>query len=260
MTPSPVLDGIEALSRHTTWVLDSVTSLPFDVGHPQGLTSIGEDWLLTTVHTSSHTGHIVRLDPSGSLIQTIDVTDGIRYHPGGVTFSSFDQGAWVATAEYRPHSTTCVSRLDQHLDTTTQFTFDDHLGAICDLGDGTLFAVSWGSRIVYRLSTDGTVLEQQRNRSHFIDYQDLQVVAPGLVMASGVVDLSMSTTPAQLGGLALIDTTDMRIVHEVPITASMPSGRSITYNGFHISAHADTAMFHCLVDDTVGAIGHWRAT
>ena len=113
-----------------------------DVGHPQGITKWGEDdasWLVSTVHPQSERGELIVVGADGSILAAVDVTDGERFHPGGM--SADRTGCWVAVAEYRPDSTTVVHRFDRDLNIVTSFPFGDHLGAICELDDNTLFAV-----------------------------------------------------------------------------------------------------------------------
>lgn len=257
MHDSTLVDDVLALDRRTVWSLDSTTAIRTDVGHPQGLTRVGKDWMVTTIHPDVGRAEILLLDPEGKTLKSVEVTDGPRCHPGGIHFSGDDRGTWIPVAEYRPHSTTSVILLDGDLEIEQRFVFDDHLGAICDLSDGTLLAASWGSRVLYRLSTDGEVLDQRVNPSHVFDYQDLRFTSSGHVIASGVAETNIGGTAFQLGGLAVLDTEDFRLIHEVSITAAMPSGRSITYNGFHIDNSGSTTEFHCLVDDGDASIGHW---
>lgn len=259
-TSSDLVSTITALGRHTTWSLDSLTPIAFDVGHPQGLTTLGHDWLVTTVLPSSRRGLVLRIDTSGEVVQSLDVTDGDRFHPGGIHYSQPDGNLWIPVAEYRPFSTSTVIELNADLQEVSRFSINDHLGAICDLGDGTLFAASWGSRTLYRLSYTGSILEHRPNPSHIIDYQDLQVLTPGFVLASGVADMTIAGRIVQMGGIAILDTSDLRIVHEVPITTTMPSGRSITYNGFCVDTRQSVIDYQCIVDDSVAAIGHWSST
>lgn len=256
-SPDELLDGVLAIGRHSGWTLQSLTPLRGDVGHPQGLTVRNDSWLMTTVHPTTRRGLVCTYDRSGHRVHELDVTDGNRIHPGGVDFGAGSAGVWIAVAEYRPLSTSTVIRIDEHDEVTARFTVDDHLGAVCDLDDGTLLAVSWGSRQIYRLGYDGDIVERLDNPSHMIDYQDLQVVSPGYVLASGVAQLAFGDTQLQLGGFAVIDVSDLHVVHEVPITAVMPSGRSITYNGFHVEMRDGKIVVDCLVDDTTAAIGHW---
>ncbi len=258
-TPA-ILDALLGLDRTTTWHLTATTPIESDLGHPQGLSRCADSWMISTVHSSSRRGEILLVDDFGTPTRQRDLTDGKRIHPGGIHCSSPRRHFFVAVAEYRPVSTTTVLCLDATFEILHSFFVDDHLGAVCELEDGTLFAVSWGSRTLYRLAPDGEVLERRRNPSHFIDYQDLCVIGPNLVLASGVADNVGNTTSSQLGGVAILDMSDLRTVHESPIFASMPSGRSITYNGFHVAERNGTVSFHCLVDDDRAAIGHWTTS
>lgn len=254
-----LLETLFSIRRHSRWELESTTPLEGDIGHPQGLTVHDGNWWVTTVHPSTARGSVLSFDHTGHRIRDIDVTDGERIHPGGFDFPSVGDAVRIPVAEYRPHSTSTVIELDDGR-VTKSFDFNDHLGAICDLGDGTLLAASWGSRVFHRLSHEGTVIERRRNPSHMVDCQDFCVITPGFVLASGVAQLSFEDEVRQLGGLLILDTRDLSIVHEVPVTATMPSGRPITYNGFHVEWSGDRALFHCLVDDTQGSIGHWTVS
>lgn len=257
MDGSTPIGDVLALDRRTEWSLDSNTPVKTDVGHPQGLTQLGENWLVTTIHPNVARAEVLLLDSDGEVLHRLDLTDGPRCHPGGIHCSGVDGGIWIPIAEYRAHSTTTVVHLDRDLGIDQRFIVDDHLGAICNLSDGTLLAVSWGSRVLYRLSTDGDILDQRANPSHVFDYQDLNHSSSGHVIASGVAETIIGGTALQLGGLAVLGTDDLRLIHEVPVAASMPSGRSITYNGFHLENSGTTTAFHCLVDDVDASIGHW---
>lgn len=256
---SSILQSLLAIGRESSWTLESSTPLAGDVGHPQGLTIDRNRWVVATVHPRVPRGDVCVFDRSGSLINHVDVTDGARIHPGGLD-SSNDSSLWVAIAEYRPNSTTMVICFDGDFDVMARFTVDDHLGAICDLGDGTLFAVSWGSRTLYRLSCTGAILDQRTNPNHFVDYQDVQMISPHHILATGVGSLRSSGDLLRLGGLAILETENFRVIHETPVMATMPSGQSITYNGFCVEARENRVVFNCLVDDTTASIGHWTVS
>lgn len=258
-TDTRILESILALDRGSSWNLESSTPLAGDIGHPQGLTIDKNRWLVTTVFPRDARGEVCVFDRSGSRIEEMNVTDDARIHPGGFDSSS-DSILWVAVAEYRPHSTTVVMSLDAGLAAVARFDVDDHLGAICDLGDGTLFAASWGSRSFYRLSYTGAILDKRTNPNHFIDYQDVQVLSPDHILATGVGSVRSESGLQQLGGLAILDCHDFHVVHEVPVMATMPSGQSITYNGFCAEVRENRVVFNCLVDDTTASIGHWTVS
>lgn len=247
---------LRRLGHDTTWRRTGAVRVDGDVGHPQGLTRWDDRWLVTTVRPDRHAGDVMLITADGAITEVRDVTDGERFHPGGV--SADRDGCWVAVAEYRPRSTTLVCRLDRDLDVVASFPFGDHLGAICPLADGTLFAVSWGSRWWYRLDQDGRILDERRNPSRFVDAQDLQHLADNTVIATGVGHLRSASGSAQLGGVAVIDVDEMRYLSESPVSAWMDSGRVVTYNAAHIDD--DRLTLHCLVDDDLADIASWSPT
>lgn len=250
--------GLHRLRRDTAWHLERSTAVQGDVGHPQGMTRWGDRWLVTTVHPARRSGECLVIDLEGTIVATLDLTDGERFHPGGI--SSDDDGCWIAVAEYRPRSTTTVVRLDRDLDVVSRFAFDDHLGAICPLGDGTLFAVSWGSRRWYRTDPTGRILERRSNPNRFVDFQDLQHLGDDQVLATGVGALTTQSGPIQLGALSVIDVATLTSIHDTPIAAWMPSGRVATYNAAHVDVEDDPLRLHCLVDDTTAHIATWVPT
>jgi len=265
------IDAVHSLGRSTTWSLVGEVAVRGDVGHPQGLCRWGDDWLVSTVLPGSGTGEVLVVAADGEVVRRVDVTDGDCFHPGGFAVDSAggragagSPGCWVAVAEYRPRSTTTVMRLDADLATVESFRFDDHLGAICPLGDGTLFAVSWASRRWYRLDTVGHILEQRTTPSRWIDLQDIAHVSMGVdgerLVATGVGGLQTPSGPVQLGGLVVIDIDAMMTVHDTPVAAWMPSGRVATYNGAHVTVDEGSSVtLHCLVDDTTATIATWIA-
>lgn len=204
----------------------------------------------------------------GEVLRRVDVTDGERFHPGGFTTDPANPakadtlGCWIAVAEYRPRSTTTVMRLDAELATVESFPFDDHLGAICALADGTLFAVSWASRRWYRLDSSGRILEQRTTPTRWVDLQDIARVMVGVdgerVVATGVGGMQAPGGPVQLGGLVVIDVDTLTIEHDTPVSAWMPSGRVATYNAAHLVLDdSPSVTLHCLVDDIIASIGTW---
>lgn len=263
-----VNDILRSLGRSTPWTLVDSLAVNGDVGHPQGLCRWGDGWLVSTVHPGSARGEVVMVSTDGEALLRVDVTDGERFHPGGFTTDSATAGSpgcWIAVAEYRPRSTTTVTRLDAELATVESFPFDDHLGAICALADGTLFAMSWASRRWYRLDSSGRILEQRTTSGRWVDLQDIAAVTLGVdgerVVATGVGGLQTPTGLVQLGGLVSIDVDTLTIDHDTPIAAWMPSGRVATYNGSHLDPlDGSSVTLHCLVDDTTASIGTWVAS
>lgn len=151
--------------------------------HVQGLSVSAEHYWISTVDRRAKKGWMFRLDRDSLKIVTArDLTEGSRYHPGGIQESG---GAlWVPVAEYRPRSTTIVLKLDPTtLETLDSFSWDDHLGAIASDGQGTLFAANWDARVVYRFDEEGK-LKEKRDNPTGIAYQDIDFF-DGLLFGCG---------------------------------------------------------------------------
>lgn len=92
---------------------------------------------------------VSRLEPTDSdpalLAATVDVTDGPRYHPGGMD-ADRDCTLWVPLAEPRPSTATRVLAVARDGSVTSSFLVDDHLGWCAPVGDdGALMAGTWDS-------------------------------------------------------------------------------------------------------------------
>lgn len=260
-------DALRRLRRDTTWSLASTVDVAHDVGHPQGMTRWGGGWLVTTVHTDRRVGEVFVLTGDGDPVARCELVDGDRFHPGGVCAvgrpdgDGTDAGVWIALAEYRPRSSTVLLRLDPALDVVSRVPVDDHLGAVCELPDGSLVAVSWASSRWYRIDPDGSIAHHRRGSNRWIDVQDLQVLADGTVVGTGFGRIGTPAGEVAVGGLAVVDAESLVPIHEAPIAAWMPSGRPATYNATHLDLLDDGRVeLHCLVDDRAAAIGRWRTT
>lgn len=258
-----VLDRLLDLRRWTLWHRHRGVLIDGDIGHPQGLARGRDGWIVSTVFPHSGRGEVVVVGDDGRVQERLDVTDGERFHPGGIDVWADSTRCWVAVAEYRPDSTTMVAHLEADprggLRCEPAFRFDDHLGAVCELADGTLFAVSWGSRRWYRLGPDGRVFAERTNPDHTIDLQDLQRLDDRHVVGTGVGSMLTPTGPLQLGGLVVIDVDRLSPIHSVPIPAWMPSGRVATFNATHLGLEQGDLALRCVVDDTTAELGTWVA-
>src|SRR5581483_12500505 len=56
-----------------------------DVFHVQGLDTDGDFVYVTSVDTGSRRGFLHKFDNRGALVAVADLTDGRRYHPGGIS-------------------------------------------------------------------------------------------------------------------------------------------------------------------------------
>lgn len=161
-----------------------VTVLPVRVrmDHVQGIDVEGNRLWISSVDRQGKRGllHLVDL-PSGLPVREIEVHEGARYHPGGI---SLDGGAvWVPVAEYRKLSSAMVERRDKEtLEPLGRFEVDDHIG--CAAADGKhVYGGNWDSEIVYRWTYDGEAVDERRNPAG-VAYQDMQCAGDALI-ASG---------------------------------------------------------------------------
>ncbi|GGE13952.1 hypothetical protein GCM10011571_14250 [Marinithermofilum abyssi] len=108
------------------------------------------------------------------------------------------------------------------------FHVDDHIGGLVDQ-NGKITGVSWGSRKFYQWNEQGQQLLKKNNPSHFIDYQDCENVGQGKMVCSGISELPTSANSKhyELGGLALLDSKTLDMIHEVPVTEFSHKGMSL---------------------------------
>lgn len=262
-----------ATTRSTTWRLAQRLQLRFPTHHPQGFALVGDRIFMSTVEILEPTvryptpvdgmdrspgkgvGHVLVLDRRGTLLRDIVLGEGDVYHPGGIDFDGTT--VWVPVAEYRPGSRSIVYRLDPaSLVATEAFRVDDHVGGVVrDPRTGRVHGVSWGSRTEYTWTAAGRELNARANPSHLVDYQDCAYVAAGKQLCSGVTGLAgPQNTTYELGGLALKDLRDGRILHEIPFPFFSSAGHSVTRNPVALeTAGAIMRMFAAPDDGEEGA-------
>ena len=169
----------------------------------------------------------------------------------------------MPVAEYRPNSRSIVYRVDpETMKATAVFRFADHIGAIVhNTDDRTLHGVSWGSRRFYRwtLDDEGRVTNaavppadlRTTNRSHYVDYQDCKYVGRRRMLCTGVAEIRQTAEgePFRLGGMDLIDLSDLRPLHQVPLLLWTPSGMDMTHNPAWLTTTADGLRAYFMPED-----------
>ncbi len=179
MAQAPSPSGIENAR------LAEVRNLEGTVYHVQGV-DLDEDHIwVTSVDPVSHKGYLHQFDRrTARLERAVELTDGPRFHPGG--FSIAGNSIWVPVAEYKPHSSAVLVKLDKHtLEIQQKIAVGDHIGCVAVTGDGPgeLIAGNWGSRQLYVFDFRGKQLRVVENQSSN-QYQDIKFV-DGQLVASG---------------------------------------------------------------------------
>jgi hypothetical protein len=262
---SCLADRLLTVDRNSRWEKVGELPLNFSTYHPQGMAFAKGLTFLSSVQILEEprparnpalrtagrgTGHMFVLAQDGELIRDITLGEGSIYHPGGIDFDG--ENLWVSVAEYRASSRSIVYTIDPLSHTAReQFRINDHIGWIVrDPQSGLLFGGSWGSRHLYTWDRAGRVLDCWENPSHFIDYQDAQIAGPGILLCSGISLLPRpGCDPFELGGLALLDHTQHRIIHDTPISLFSDAGHVITRNPVTFTTDEAELLLHTAPDD-----------
>ena len=272
-----LVQTFDNVSRNTAWTRTATLDLDFETHHPQAMEVVGDRIYLSSVEIIEPTvrypepvdgydrtpgkgiGHLFVLDRDGQLLKDIVISDGHRYHPGGLDYDG--EFLWLPVAEYRPNSSADIYRIDPTTyDVTKLFTVSDHIGGVVrDQETGHLVGQSWGSRRFYDWTVGGRQKGFWLNENHFIDYQDCEYVASRKALCSGVTGLPAqpgAATGYELGGLAMIDLRDRhRILHEVPLQLWSTAGHVITRNPTDLDADGSHLTLYAAPDDSGEAAG-----
>jgi len=161
-----------------------VTPLSGETHHVQGMDTDGTVLWVTSVDRAASKGFLQEFAVgTGALLRTIELQDGVRYHPGGM--AAGENSLWLPVAEYRRNSTAVIERRNRKtLELEFQFTVPDHIGCLAVTKD-ELIGGNWDSRIFYVWDHQGHLLRKVENPTPN-GYQDLKFVG-GLLVASGLL-------------------------------------------------------------------------
>jgi hypothetical protein len=258
---SAIADRVSRLTRSTEWIRVNTIPVQFRTFHPQGMVKIGDRFFVSSVEVHDReagagVGHLFQFDISGRLLADLTLGEGAMYHPGGIDYDG--RHIWVPVAEYRRYSRSIVYRIDpKAMKAEEVLRFSDHLGAVVhDTDDNSLHAVSWGSRTFYSwpIAADGRVrsteVRRTVNPSHYVDYQDCKYSGRRTMVCTGVTEIRQSRDepPFRLGGIELIDLSDHRPLHQVPLL-QWANGIDLTHNPAWLEPTADGVRGYFMPED-----------
>ena len=262
------------LTDKSPWQQVAVLPLAFPAHHPQGIVKIGPYFYMSSVEVLDRTagkgvGHLFKFDQQGNLLADLQLGEGAMYHPGGLDYDG--KYIWIPVAEYRPNSHSIVYKIDpETLNSTEVFRFDDHLGGLVHNTDShKLHGISWGSRTFYEwpFEIDGkiSVIKSPKaqgtlNPSYYIDYQDCHYVGNHFMLCGGLKNYKNGSSTFGLGGLELINLTDHRPVHQVPLPLWSPSGRPVTQNPFWLESTERGIRAFFVPDDDAATLFVYEVT
>jgi len=152
--------------------------------HVQGIDFDAQVLWVTSVDSSRRKGylHEFALD-RGSLLRSVEVQDGERFHPGGISADA--SSIWMPVAEYRRDGSSVIQRRSKRtLEVEFEFPVHDHIGCIAVTPD-LLIGGNWDARKFYVWNHRGELLREAGNPTENA-YQDVKFASQGLV-ASGLL-------------------------------------------------------------------------
>jgi len=158
--------------------------------HVQGMDLDSAHLWVTSVDIDHKRGFVHQFNRrTGEFERQVEVTDGARFHPGGISVAG--DSIWVPVAEYRPHSSAEILELDKKtLAVKRKIVVQDHIGCVAVVPEG-LLAGNWSSKQLYLLDKAGKQIRVIDSDAK-TQYQDIKFVN-GELVASGNLDHTSGT-------------------------------------------------------------------
>lgn len=217
-----------------------------EVFHVQGVDLDSRHIWVTSVDRVNRKGYLHEFDrTTGRSLRRLELTDGARYHPGGISLHG--GSIWVPVAELRPDSSAVIEEIDADtLRVRRRIGVADHLGCVA-VSDRNIVAGNWDSRLLYVFDlASGKQVEVVPNPTATA-YQDMKFVN-GRLVASG---------PSSLWSGA-IDWIDWAGMKRVRTLRTGVTDRAVPYSGegmalqgrdlYLISEDGPSRLFHFRLD------------
>src|SRR5215831_3225137 len=93
------------------WNFSRTLELKGPTHHVQGIDFDAHTLWVTSVDRERREGFLQTFSiDSGEIVQTVELQENERYHPGGIAVDA--NSLWVPVAEYRPHSSSVIQQRD----------------------------------------------------------------------------------------------------------------------------------------------------
>jgi hypothetical protein len=232
-----------AAQQHDALTLTRTTQLAGETYHVQGIEVDGSTVWVTSVDTKAKRGLLLEYKlPEGRLIRSIEIHDGVRYHPGGLMASG--DSLWIPVAEYKRESSAVIQRRNKKtLALDGQFVVEDHIGAIAVASDA-LIGANWDARDLYVWSIEGKQLRKIANSSG-IALQDMKF-AGGSLIGGGL-------RPDKSGEVVWMKWPSLEVVKRLPVGRT---DRGVAYTHEGIAIRGDKLWF--LPEDSPSRLFEFR--
>lgn len=220
--------------------------------HVQGLELERTRIWVTSVDEATRKAWLHAFDRrTGKFLRRIELTDGARYHPGGISISG--RSIWVPVAEYRPQSTAILIEVDaDSLKVRRKIQVADHLGFVAASGE-TLVAGNWDGRLLYVFDLNRSAPPRIIPNPSATRHQDMKFVGDQLVAGGAITPWS--------GAVDWIDWPSMKVTRTLragAIGPIRPIGRGGPYTGegmaiegrdlYLVPEDGPSRMFHFRLD------------
>lgn len=221
--------------------------------HVQGLVVEGEHVFVTSVNRKDRRGYIHEFDRStGKFLRRLELTDGARYHPGGI--SIYNRSIWVPVAEMKPNSSAVLEEIDADtLQIRRKIFVADHLGCVA-ASSSSLIAGNWNSKLLYIFDLNNKEPVRIVPNPSLTRYQDMQLTDGQLIAGGSLTRRS--------GAIVWINWPSMKLVRTLRAGSTRrvgPFGRGRPYTGegmaldgrelYLIPQDGPSRLFHFRLDD-----------
>ena len=191
--------------------------------HVQGIDTDGERLWVTSVDAPHRKGFLYEFSlAGGKLNRQIEIQDGERFHPGGI--SADETSLWIPIAEYRRNSTSIIQRRNKKTwNVELQFAVPDHIGCVAVTPDFVIGG-NWDARTFYLWDHRGTLIRKVANATPNA-YQDIKFHA-GKIVAGGLL-------PGRVGAIDLLQLPSFDLVRRLD-TGKTDRGVTFTREGMAI--------------------------
>ena len=199
--------ALTAAAQSNDLTLVRTSDLRGDTHHVQGIEFDEHRLWVTSVDKAERKGYLQEFSlDAGERLRTVDVTNGERFHPGGI--SADGKSIWVPVAEYRRDSSSIVQKRSlRTLELEFQFDVADHIGCIA-VAPGVLVGANWDSRDFYVWDGTGRLMRKVPNPTTNA-YQDIKFV-DGQLVASGHL-------PGQAGAIDWLEYPSLRLIRRISV-------------------------------------------
>ena len=235
--------GVEAIEHAK---LRDILDLQGELFHVQGVDIDRRHIWVTSVDRDRHKGYLHEFDrATGRFLRRLELTDGDRYHPGGISLHG--RSIWVPVAELKPNSSAVIEEIDTDtLQIRRKLSVADHVGCVA-VSDRILVAGNWDSRLLYVFDLENGKRVGVIPNPTATPYQDMKFVH-GQLVAGGPLSLWSGS----------IDWIDWPSMKRVRMLRTGVTDRAVPYSGegmalkdrdlYVISEDGPSRLFHFKID------------